>query len=125
MSTQYIDLNAEYTLNSSQAYAVDMGAIKQRLVRLFTTKIGSVPFNRGYGCSLYSLLFENGTGMDLYQVELLIYQDITTWMPEISITSKGIYISKISENAYQVDVSFTVPALNNEAGSLSQIITSK
>lgn len=125
MSVQFSDLNADYMLNNGQAYVIDMATIKQRLTRLFCTKKGSVPFNRSYGCSLYSLLFENGQAIDIYQVELLIYQDITQWLPEINIRSNGVYISKTSQNSYQVDVTFTVPSLNNEVGNLSQTITSK
>jgi phage baseplate assembly protein W len=125
MSIQYIDLNADYTHNNKQAYVVDMSAIKQKLSRLLLTKRGSVPFNRGYGCSLYSLLFENNQAMELYQVEILLYQDITEWMPEIKIRTNSVNITQITPNSFQVDVTFTVPALNDEVGSLSQTITSK
>lgn len=125
MSIKYTDINADYTRNDSQAYVVDMEAIKQKLSRLFCTKIGSVPFNRSYGSSLWGLLFENGTQMETYQIELLIYQDITMWVPEVSVAPGSVIITREDSNTYSLEVSFTVPSLNDASGSLKQIISSK
>lgn len=125
MSIKYTDINADYTRNDSQAYVVDMEAIKQKLSRLFSTKIGSVPFNRSYGSSLWGLLFENGTQMEIYQIELLIYQDITMWVPEVSVAPGSVTITREDSNTYSLEVSFTVPSLNDASGSLKQIISSK
>ena len=59
--SKYTDLNTLYdeTSNLSKSILKDINNIKQSLLRLFMTLKGSVPFNRQYGTSLRSLLFEN------------------------------------------------------------------
>ena len=118
----YTDLNAFYTINSLPAYLEDMKVIAQSLNRLFTTKIGSVPFNRGYGSSLWSLLFENNT-LFLSEIEVLLFQDIESWEPRVSLSPNNVTITKIDEHSYSVNVIFIVPYLNNAEGRFTQQIS--
>lgn len=126
MAQNYIDINVNYTPEQgSNAYITQMRVIVQNLERLLNTRPGTVPFNRSYGSSLWSLLFENGDALSLYQVELLVYQDITLWEPNIEISPYGITINRIDPNTYQIDLVFTVPSLGDAVGTLSQTITDK
>lgn len=126
MAQNYIDINVNYTPEQgSNAYITQMKVIVQNLERLLNTRPGTVPFNRSYGSSLWSLLFENGDALSLYQVELLVYQDITLWEPNIEISPYGITINRIDPNTYQIDLVFTVPSLGDAVGTLSQTITDK
>jgi len=118
----YTDLNAFYTINSLPAYLEDMKVIAQSLNRLFTTKIGSVPFNRSYGSSLWSLLFENST-LFLSEIEVLLYQDIEKWEPRVSLRPNNITVIKTDEHSFSVNVVFTVPYLDNAEGNFTQQIS--
>ena len=57
----YIDLNVSFASDSNEyIYVEDTKDIIKSLERLFNTRQGSVPFNRSYGSSLWSLLFRAG-----------------------------------------------------------------
>ena len=61
----YEDLNTKFVaytnenLTDLSPVVNEINSIKQGLARLLTTPKGHNPFNREYGSSLYSLLFEN------------------------------------------------------------------
>jgi phage baseplate assembly protein W len=118
----YKDINASYTLNSLPAYLEDMNVIAQSISRLFSTKIGSTPFKRSFGSYLWNLLFENST-LDAYQIEMLIYQDISNWEPRIKINPNNVKLTKLDEHTYNINVTFIVPSLNNAVGQYSQQIS--
>jgi phage baseplate assembly protein W len=120
----YNDINVAYTHNSDPAYVQGMSSIIQSLTRLFNTKIGSVPFNRSYGSSLWNLLFENDS-LETYQIELLMYQEISQWEPRVSLNASNITINKIDEHTFSLNITFIVPELNNAVGSLTQQITAQ
>lgn len=118
----YIDLNVSFAAGSNQfVYVEDTKAITQSLQRLFNTRIGSVPFNREYGSSLWSLLFENS--LDTYQISMLIYQEIQLYEPRVSLSPADITISKKDEHSYEVEATFIVPSLNGLTGQITSTIT--
>ena len=80
MST-YQDINTSYNneeYNSTVALT-DLDDIKKGLERLFSTGKGEVPFNRNYGTTLKSLLFEKN--LDVSDVRMFLYMDITDFEP--------------------------------------------
>ena len=123
MAIKYIDLNEDFPADLDNACCTNLTAIRKNLTRLFTTKIGTVPFNRTYGSSLYNLLFENTAELSLYQIELLIFQDITDWEPRVNIGPEGISITQNDEHSYNISVTFTVPGINEVVATMSQNIT--
>lgn len=119
----YIDLNIKFSPYSNEyVYVEDVKDIVQSLERLFNTKIGSVPFNRSYGSSLWNLLFEN-EGLETYQIAMLIYQEIQMWEPRVSLSPADVSISKMDEHTYEIKVIFKVPSLNNTIGQITSTIT--
>lgn len=117
----FADINSLYTINAEPAYLTDMKVIAQSLNRLFSTKIGSVPFNRGYGSHVWELLFEN-TDLFLNEVETLICQDITMWEPRVTLNPSDIQITKLDEHSYSLYVTFIVPSFNYTRGEYAQQI---
>ena len=116
----YVDFNVRYPQGLKPALIVDLDVIIQSLERLFITRKGSVPFNRSYGTTVWSLLFESK--LDLYQIETLIYQDILLWEPRVELISDNVSIKKIDEHTYTLNVFFRVPSLGNiEAGLTTNI----
>lgn len=121
--TVYNDLNGNYRPSNANLSVLtqDMANIKASLLRLFTTGKGECPFNREYGTSLKSLLFENG--LDTSSARMFLYMDITKWEPRISLGPADISIEQNDEHSYTISCSFTVPGLNNSTGSTEAIIT--
>lgn len=122
MST-YLDLNGNFKRSNANLSVLlyNMDNIKDSLIRLFTTGKGECPFNREYGTTLKSLLFENG--VDVSTARTFLYMDITTWEPRISLNIQDISIEKEDEHTYVISCSFVVPGLNNTAGSTETTIT--
>lgn len=119
----YIDLNVSFAAGSNEfVYVEDTKDIVKSLQRLFNTKIGSVPFNRSYGSSLWNLLFETGT-VDSYQIAMLIYQEIQTFEPRVKMSPADITIKQSDEHTYEIQAVFSVPSLNNLAGQIQSTIT--
>lgn len=113
----YADLNSQFGLsNSVYPVVVDAADIKQGLLRLLHTPKGHNPFDRNYGSSIYSLLFEsNAIVMDAAR---FLYMDITDYEPRISIAPNGVQIYKMNNNTYEINCYYTIPALNNIPSSL-------
>ena len=79
------------------------------------TPKGSVPFNREYGTTLYSLLFENN--VDPADIVAFIYADIEDNEPRVELSPADIYIYKTDRNTYEVNVTF----FDNNRISLHQV----
>lgn len=107
MST-YIDLNTKFKSNAlnDKSSIVDIANIKDSLERLFTTSKGEVPFNRNYGTSLKSLLFE--TGLDPSDVVMFLYMDIREFEPRVVLNPADISIEQTDRNTFTVSCTFTV-----------------
>lgn len=119
---KYQDLNTSYRKSNTDGTIelVDLQAIKKNLERLFTTGKGEVPFNRDYGTSLKNLLFENN--LDPADIRMFLYMDITTFEPRVSLNPADIEIVQVDYNTYAVSCNFTVPSLNNIAGTAQSLI---
>lgn len=119
----YTDLNTSYrsTPNDTASVVYDLEDIKQSIMRLFTTGIGEVPFNRNYGTTLKSLLFENN--VDPNDITMFIYMDITNWEPRVDLNPADIIIEKQDPNTFKISCAFRVPGLNNLASSVHTVLT--
>lgn len=122
--TEYCDLNPYFKKSNEGATveAYNIAVIKNRLLRLFQTGKGECPFNRNYGTTLKSLLFENS--IDASTAAMFLYMDITTWEPDIELSPSDISLVQIDNHTYELSCSFTIPALNNTSASVSTEITS-
>ena len=120
--TKYADLNTYFTNSNTQLGPVleDINDIKQGLERLFTVGKGEVPFNRSYGTTLKSLLFENNVSPE--DIKMFLYMDITDFEPRVELSPNDIKITKIDNNSYQVICNFRVPNLNNTVSTATAIV---
>lgn len=121
---KYSDLNTSFrkTLANNQSVLLDIQSIKKNLERLFMTGKGDVPFNRNYGTSLKTLLFENN--LDPADIRVFLYMDIKEFEPRVSLNPADIDIVQ-DKNQYIVTCNFTVPSLNNAAGTAQSILTNE
>lgn len=118
----YTDINARFPENNELAYTEDIQDIIRSLDRLFNTRPGTIPFNRSYGSSVYSLLFES-SNIDEYQIEMLLFQDIKTFEPRVQLGVSDITIRRIDEHSFSINVQFSIPALNYAMASVSSTIS--
>lgn len=123
--TTYSDLNTKFNTSNAELNTIvyDLNAIKQNVERLLMTPKGSVPYNREYGSSLYSLLFENN--VDPADIIAFIYADIEENEPRVELSPADINIYKTDRNSYEVSVTFTVPTLNNITTSILTKVSGK
>lgn len=121
----YSDLNTKFNTSNKEVNSVnyDLDAIKQNVERLLTTPKGSVPFNREYGTNLYSLLFENN--VDAADITAFLYADIEECEPRIQLNPADIHVYKTDPNTYEVNVTFTVPSLNDIASNVITHVSGK
>lgn len=122
---RYTDLNTFFT-NSDERPSpalTDIDDIKQALERLFTVGKGEVPFNREYGTTLKSLLFENN--VDPEDVKMFLYMDITDFEPRVELSPTDIKIVQVDNNSYEVTCVFRVPGLNNQISTATAVITNE
>lgn len=123
--TTYSDLNTKFNTSNAELNTIvyDLNAIKQNVERLLMTPKGSVPYNREYGTTLYSLLFENN--VDPADIIAFLYADIEENEPRVEISPADINIYKTDANSYEVNVTFSVPTLNNITTSVLTKISGK
>ena len=120
--TKYADLNTFFNNSNEKTNPVleDLNDIKQGLERLFTVGKGEVPFNRNYGTTLKSLLFENN--VDTEDIKMFLYMDITDFEPRVELSPTDINIIQIDNNTFQVTCNFVVPGLNYKASTATAMV---
>ena len=123
MPAKYTDINFNYGNDSREVAITDLTAIKYSLIRFLKTPIGSVPFNRTFGCSLRQILFESSAGLDFTDIKVLLYNEIIEWEPRLELNPLDIDISQSDIHTYTVTCSFTVPSLTDQVMSLTTTIT--
>ena len=123
MST-YTDLNPNFKTDAinTNCTTADLQTVRDSLERLLTTTKGSVPFNREYGTSLKTLLFENNVSPA--DIAAYLYMDITSWEPRVTLNPADIDIIQIDRNSFHVTCTFTVLGINGNPQTVSTVITS-
>ena len=121
--TTYLDLNVKYSPKNIKTAPVmsNVEAIKENLLRLLTTPIGSVPFNREYGSHLFELVFDNN--INLHDIRILLTRDIRAQEPRVNISPMDISLTRIDEHTCQVSCIFTIPSLGDIAGEVTTSIS--
>ena len=121
----YTDLNGDYLMSANETDVIitDILNVKDSLTRLFMTGKGEVPFNREYGTTLKTLLFE--THLDPADIANYLYMDITTWEPRVSLNPADIDIIRVDNNTYKVICTFTVLGVNGNPQTISTLIASE
>lgn len=120
---KYSDINTEFLESNLELspITIDRAAIIKGILRFLQTPKGSDPFNRAFGCTLYTLLFENN--LETTDAVMFLYMDLTEFEPRINILPSDISITKVDNATYKLTCAFSIPALNNETISLTTNIT--
>jgi phage baseplate assembly protein W len=119
----YTDLNANFKMDAVNANSIsyDLQTVRNSLQRLLSTGKGEVPFNREYGTTLKSLLFENNVVPA--DIAAYLYMDITTWEPRVQLSPADIDIIQTDRNTFLVKCTFTVVGINGNPQTVTQVIT--
>ena len=119
---KYPDLNMYFKrLGTGPANSSGVDTVRQALERLLSTGKGEVPFNRDYGSSLKTLLFESNYSEE--DIKVFLYQDISEFEPRIELNPNDISIVQEDMHTYTVSCTFLVPDLNDSIASISTTIT--
>ena len=116
----YEDLNTSYLDSEMETdpTVANLTSIKKGLERLLNTPKGHDPFNREYGSTLYSLLFENN--VSLSDIQMFLYMDITNWEPRLQVNPTDINIIKEDNHTFRVTCTFQV---NGRTAGISTLIS--
>ena len=106
------DLNVDFTQDNDGVILYDNKDIIQSLDRLFNTKKGSVPFNRNYGTSLHTLLFENENEINQVDIGLLLYRDLTIQEPRVYINPYGVGLQRLDNYSFKIDLNVYINGTN-------------
>lgn len=87
MTKSYQDINYNFKSDSNTLVLTDEQVINQALNTLFTTPKGSRIFNREYGSSLDSIVFENMTPALEDIVKMTVYEDVRKFEPRVKLRS--------------------------------------
>lgn len=79
----WIDVNSNLGEDTDPELVVDIAAINNSLFNLLSCPIGSRPFEREYGSTLYQALFEPADSQSSKFLDLGLFQAIRRWEPRI------------------------------------------
>lgn len=119
----YTDLNANFRVDAvnTNCISYDLQTVRNSLERLLSTGKGEIPFNREYGTSLKSLLFENSVVPA--DISAYLYMDITTWEPRVQLSPADIDVIQVDRNSFLVKCTFTVVGINGNPQTITRVIT--
>jgi phage baseplate assembly protein W len=120
----FSDINL-YTGEISHGELVfDSDDIRQSILTILTTDIGSRLFRPDFGSNLQRLLFDPLTSDLTTRLRSDIYASIGKWEPRVTIEFVDISMDKVSAS-FRISVQYRVPALNNVRDSLAFALQSR
>ena len=113
MAFLYSDLNS---INpTAQPLLYDVQDINQALFNLFNTSPGERPFLPTYGIDLDDELFELITEDTAAEIYRLVVGAVARWETRVVIdNSRTEVIAKPTENAYELQLFFSIPSMNGQ-----------
>lgn len=127
-----VDIDSDYQEQLSPSELVKgKSALTNMILNLFTTTcrkgefLGERPYEPTYGANLEEKLFEPLDPITALEIQDVLYESITTWLPELYVRRETIVVDPIYANdAYDVqivclyqgdpyDIEFTLSRKNN------------
>ena len=124
IQNQYKDFNLQYRADGSRGAAVVSGymSIRESLLNILFTDMGSRFFNRGFGNLLQTLLFEQMNGDTVSNIQAVLYTTIPEWEPRVEISPYDIdVVADYSTKTYIVTL-HAIEKSTNQAFKLSAVL---
>lgn len=109
----FSDINPDVIVDSPYELVYNEESIRKSLETIFTTPLGSRPFNRNFGCKLSDLLFDPIDTFTATQIGRELVTAAKTWENRINTITISCVPDYI-EQQYYVEVSYTIPQLGNK-----------
>ena len=102
----------------------DTAAIYNSIRNIFNTKKGQKILNPDFGLDLEQYLFENISKENGDIIGTTIFEELPLYEPRIKVNSVTVVASP-SRNEYKIDLSITIPSLNNQTEGVNGTLTTK
>ena len=136
-SYSYADLHLDLQLNSHMSnktvganknaqdlkLSYDENAIYNSIRNIFNTKKGQKILTPTFGLDLEQYLFEAISKENGELIGTTIFEELALYEPRIIVDNVDI-VARPEQNEYKINISITIPSLNNKKGTASGILTS-
>jgi hypothetical protein len=102
----------------------DTKAIYNSIHNVFNTKKGQKILNPNFGLDLEQYLFDNISKENGDIIGTTILEELPLYEPRIKVNSVDV-LARPDWNEYVVDISITIPSLNNQVESVNGTLTTK
>ena len=102
----------------------DTKAIYNSIHNIFNTKKGQKILNPNFGLDLEQYLFDNISKENGDIIGTTILEELPLYEPRITVNSVDV-LARPDWNEYVVDISITIPSLNNQVESVNGTLTTK
>jgi hypothetical protein len=137
-SYSYADLHLDISLdaktpdkpvgssNNKQDLKIDYDekAIYNSISNIFNTKKGQKILNPLFGLDIEQYLFENISKENGATIGTTIYEELALYEPRIIVNDVAV-VARPNQNEYKIDISITIPSLNNKKGTASGLLTTQ
>lgn len=103
----FIDVNMNFGQNSYPELLYDEDAIRNSLLNILTTPIGSRAFVPEYGSRLYKFLQEPIDPVTSVQIEELLIQAIIKWEPRVQVIRSKTKVTP-SSNGFDILLTYYI-----------------
>ena len=90
----------------------------------FNTKKGQKILNPNFGLDLEQYLFDNISKENGDLIGTTIFEELPLYEPRIKVTGVDV-LARPDWNEYVIDISITIPSLNNQVESVNGTLTTK
>jgi len=102
----------------------DTNAIYNSIHNIFNTKKGQKILNPNFGLDLEQYLFENISKENGDIIGTTIFEELPLHDPRIKVNSITV-LARTLQNEYKIDLSITIPSLNNQTEDVNGTLTTK
>ena len=108
----YSDVNTRFSLNGKSELLTNYDDIKNSILNIMGTLVGTRPWWRPYGSNIPRLLFNPCNEDTAESIRLDIFQSISQWEPRVEMDYHKSFVVPLSNKAgYNANVAYFVPEL--------------
>lgn len=116
MARSYLGVGIKYPYSIDEFGAIELQSdkdlVKQSIIRILSTKKGSVFFNRKFGSYVSELLFEPNDTVLFELLDFHIIEAIEEWEKRVEIISNQIKINELNSKRIDVVINYRILASN-------------
>lgn len=112
LPTIYSDVNTRFSLNGRSELLTNYQDIRNSILNILNTQIGTRPWLRTYGSNIRRLLFDPVSPATARAIKLDTFQSIEAWEPRVQMDFHQTAITPMTRGAgYNANIYYYVPEL--------------